>query len=188
MEHSDQIIITGIIEGDEKTLTRFYKENIRYIQGYILRNFGNTEDVEDIFQDAMVILYQKLKSDLLEISVPIKTYFYGICKNLWRNRLRKKKRLIMDDDQNHYESESNDTILSNIENQDREHLYRKHFQKLSTDNRQLLHLFFERRSMKEISVITGYSLEYTRKKKFLAKKRLIEMIEEDPMYEELIAV
>ncbi|WP_109299193.1 RNA polymerase sigma factor [Aquimarina sp. AU474] len=183
--NKDQVLIAGIIDGDQRILTRFYRENIRYIQGYILRNYGNSEDVEDIFQDALVVLYQKLRSGLLEIKVPITTYFYGICKNLWRNRLRKKQRLILDDEESRFEG-VNDTIMNDIENQEREHLYRKHFQKLSIDNKKLLQLFFEGRSMKEISNITGYTEGYTRKKKFMAKKQLLKMIEKDPMYQELV--
>ncbi|WP_106790811.1 RNA polymerase sigma factor [Aquimarina sp. Aq78] len=188
MMDNDQIIIAGIINGDEKILTCFYKENIRYIQGYILRNNGNPEDVEDVFQDALVVLYQKLRSGLLELRVPIKTYFYGICKNLWRNRLKKKKKLILDDGWYRFEEETSEPLITDIENQEREHLYRKHFQKLSTENKKLLSLFFEGRSMKEISKIIGHSEGYTRKKKFEAKKKLLKMIEKDPMYNELKAV
>ncbi len=186
--NNDQVIIAGIIEGDERILTCFYRDNIRYIQGYILRNYGNLEDVEDVFQDALVVLYQKLRSGLLEIRVPIKTYFYGICRNLWRNRLKKKEKLIIDDGQNRFEEGINDPLIANIENQEREHLYRKHFQKLSADNKKLLYLFFEGKSMREISIITGYSEGYTRKKKFEAKRQLLKMIEKDPMYEELRAI
>lgn len=186
MKHKDEIIIRGIIDGDEKILTRFYEENMRYIQGCIFRNQGNLEDLEDVFQDALVILYQKLNSDPLGIRGSIKTYFYGICKNIWRNKLKKSGKLITENNQKRFDKESKDNLISDIENQEREHLYRKYFQKLSTDNKDLLNLFFERRSMKEISVITGYSEAYTRRKKFLAKKKLTEMIEEDPIYEELI--
>lgn len=188
MINNDQVIIAGIINGNERILTCFYKENIRYVQGYILRNSGNPEDVEDVFQDALVVLYQKLRSGLLELSVPVKTYFYGICKNLWRNRLKKKEKLIIDDGQNRFEEGTNDPLLVDIEDQEREHLYRKHFQKLSTDNKKLLYLYFEGRSMREISKITGYSEGYTRKKKFEAKKQLLKMIEKDPMYHELRAI
>ncbi|GGX24446.1 RNA polymerase sigma factor [Aquimarina muelleri] len=188
MIYKDQVIIDGIITGDEKILTCFYKENIQYIQGYILRNRGNTEDVEDVFQDALVVLYQKLKSGLLELKVPIKTYFYGICKNLWRNRLRKKKKLIIEDRENRFDVGIDDPIMVDIENQEREHLYRKHFQKLSTDNKKILSLFFEGRSMLEISKVIGCSETYTRKKKFQAKKELLKMIEKDPMYKELRVV
>lgn len=188
MMYKDQVIIDGIITGDERILTCFYKENIRYIQGYILRNSGNSEDVEDVFQDALVVLYQKLKSDFLELKVPVKTYFYGICKNVWRNRLRKKKKLLMEDRENRFDVGIEAPVMVDIENQEREHLYRKHFQKLNTDNKKILSLFFEGRSMLEISKIIGYSEGYTRKKKFQAKKQLLEMIEKDPIYKELRVV
>lgn len=188
MIYKDQVIIDGIIAGDERILTCFYKENIQYIQGYILRNRGNAEDVEDVFQDALVVLYQKLKSGFLELKVSIKTYFYGICKNVWKNRLRKKKELFIEDRKKHFDVEIDDSIIVDIENQEREHLYRKHFQKLSTDNKKILSLFFEGKSMQEISKVIGYSEGYTRKKKFQAKKELLKMIEKDPMYEELRVV
>ncbi|WP_103866019.1 RNA polymerase sigma factor [Aquimarina sp. I32.4] len=188
MINKDQVIITGIIEGDEKVLTSFYKENIRYIQGYILNNCGNPEDVEDVFQDALVVLYQKLGSGLLELKVPVKTYFYGICKNLWRNRLKKKKKITYDNEQYRFEKGTDDSLINDIENQEREHLYRKYFQKLSSGNKKLLSLFFEGRSMKEISKITGYSEGYARKKKFEAKRQLLKMIEQDPIYKELKSI
>ena len=188
MIYDDQTIITGIIDGDQRILTCFYRENIRYIQGYILRNYGYSEDVEDIFQDALVVLYQKLKTGILEIRVSIRTYFYGICKNLWRNRLRKKKNLLLDDREYCFNEETNDSVINTIENQEREHLYRKHFLKLNTTNRKILGLFFEGKTMREIAKITGYSEDYVRKKKYEAKKKLLRMIEKDPMYNELKGV
>ncbi len=188
MKSNDQRIITGIINGNDKVLNQFYRENIRYIQGYILRNYGNEQDVEDVFQDAMVVLYQKLRSGVLEINVPITTYFYGICKNTWRNRLRKNKRLIIGEEFEVYEKTSYDISVGETEHKEKEHLYRKHFQNLSADHRKILHLFFEGKSMKEISLIIGCTEGYTRKKKFMAKKKLIKMIEGDPCYGELMAV
>lgn len=187
IKNKEQHLINGIINGNDQVLKRFYAENIRYIQGYILRNQGNIEDVEDVFQDALVVLYQKLRSGLVEINVPIKTYFYGICKNTWRTRLRKKEKLIIDDGQISIKENDTDLLIYQIENNEREHLYKKHFQNLSLTNRNLLLLYFEGKSMNEISSITGYSVGYTRKKKFQAKKELLQMIEQDPLYEELRA-
>lgn len=188
MMHKDQVLIAGIIEGNEKILTHFYKENAAYVQGYILHNYGNPEDVEDIFQDALVVLYQKLGSDLFELRGSLKVYFFGICKNLWRARLRKMDRLIIDDGQNRFEEGTIDSLPTDLEDQERQYLYKKYFHKLSSDKKKLLYLFFEGRSIKEISEITGYTEGYTRKKKFEAKKQLIHMIEKDPMYKELRAV
>ncbi|MFD2562746.1 RNA polymerase sigma factor [Aquimarina rubra] len=182
--NTDQAIISGIIKGDERILKVFYRDHIRYIQGYILRNDGTMQDVEDIFQDALVVLYQKLKSGTLEIRVPVKTYFYGICKNTWRTRLRNRHKIVMDET-NLMDKEEVYSVINDIENQDREHLYRKHFQKLSSDNKNLMLLYFQGKSVKEISQMTGYSEGYARKKKFDVKKQLLTMIEKDPLYSEL---
>lgn len=186
--YKDQLIITGIKEGNEKILGEFYKDNVKYIKRFILNNYGNKEDVEDVFQDALVRLYQKLRSGNFQLQGSLRTYFFGICKNIWRTRLRKKDILI--EDHSYFEEEA--SVIENpihyMEDQEKEHLYRKHFQRLSSDNKQLLTLFFSGKSMKEISVITGTSLGYTRKKKFDAKNKLLQMIEQDPIYKELRAV
>ncbi|MGY3795864.1 RNA polymerase sigma factor [uncultured Aquimarina sp.] len=183
--NTDQAVINGILNGDQEILTIFYRDNISYIQGYILRHSGTMQDVEDIFQDALVVLYQKIKSGTFEIRVPLTTYFYGICKNTWRTRLRKKHQIVFDETMIDTKKETIDAITSSIENDEREHLYRKHFQKLSTSNRSLMLLYFEGKSVNEISKITGYTPGYTRKKKFDAKKELLMRIEQDPMFQEL---
>ncbi len=190
MIDKEQVIITGIINGDEQVLTHFYKNNIPYIRNYILSRHGNLEDVEDIFQDGMVVLYQKLKSGELEINVSVRTYFYSVCKNIWRNRLRRKDLYALNA-QYRVKIQTNNFEAMSIEEekeQEQEHLYRKHFQRLSPDNKKILQLFFEGRSMKEIARITGYTIGGTRKKKFYAKKKLLEMIERDPAYNELRAL
>jgi len=168
-----------------KKLKIFYRDNIRYVSRYILDNCGTIEDVEDIFHDAMVVLYQKIKSGTLEISVPLTTYFYGICKNTWRTRLRKKHRFVTSEDPFNNKEAVMDSITHTIENEEQEQLYQKHFQRLSRDNKSLMQLYFEGKSCKEISTITGYSEGYARKKKFEAKKQLLGMIERDPAYREL---
>ncbi|GAA3510192.1 hypothetical protein GCM10022393_24190 [Aquimarina addita] len=189
MMNKDRVLITGIMNGDERILTSFYKDNILYVQKYILHNHGNMEDVEDIFQDALVILYQKLRSSVTEIRGSLKTYFYGICKNLWRNRLRRSQKFVSNEHNLHQITiETNDSLFIDIEKQEREQLYRKYFQKLSSNNKRLLGLFFDGKSIKEVSKITGYSEGYTRKKKTTVKQQLFRMIEKDPIYTELRAV
>lgn len=178
-------ILEGIVAGDKVVLTKFYKKNLPYIRHYILQNSGNKEDVEDVFQDAMVFIYQKLKTESLELNASLNTYFYGVCKNIWRNRLRKNKKLVITEDIQEDTEISTPKVIEDIEQKEREHIYRKHFLNLSSTCRQVLNLLFQGNSMREIALITGYSEGYTRKKKFECKRYLIEMIEKDPMYQEL---
>ena len=45
-------------------------------------------------------------------------------------------------------------------------------------------MFFAKRSLKEIAEEMGYTVEYAKKKKYLAKKMLVEMIRKDKMYDQ----
>ncbi|WP_299440084.1 sigma-70 family RNA polymerase sigma factor [uncultured Aquimarina sp.] len=177
-------IINGIISGDEIILKEFYKKNLPHVRKYIILNSGSEGDVEDIFQDALIIVYQKLKSNSLNIDTSIQAYFLGTCKNIWRSHLRKSQKITYDESLTLKAKEEN-IITNKIEEIEKEHLYRKYFYKLSNSSKQVLKLFFEGKSMKEIASITGYSEGYTRKKKFEAKKTLMKMIENDPIHNEL---
>lgn len=180
----DQKILECIAAGDEVVIKDFYKNTWPYIRKYIFDNQGNDEDVADVFQDAMVLIYQKAKAGL-ELNCSLRTYFYGVCKNIWRNKLRKNKKLIITEAVFDTTETVDPEISRDIENKEREYVYQKHFLNLSDTCRTVLNLLFCGNSMKEISDITGYTEGYTRKKKFECKKHLIEMIESDPVYKEL---
>lgn len=178
-------IIEGIIAGNELIITTFYKRNLPYVKNFMLSHNGRDEDVEDVFQDALVVLYEKLTVGDLEIRSSVHTYFFSVCKNLWKSRLRRKRKVLANNDLLANVDKEEDLFLSNIENNEREHLYRKYFIKLDDSCKELLELVFEGKSMKEISQLTGYTEGYARKKKFECKKKLLEMIENDPMFKEL---
>ncbi len=181
----DQKILKGIVAGDEKIITAFYQKNMRYIRRYILQNFGNEQDVQDVFQDTLILIYEKHKAGELVLHSPLRTYFYGVSKNIWRNRLRKNKRMVITEEINEDAEIIDPEVIEDIENKEREHVYRKHFLKLSGTCREVLGLLFEGKSMKEIAEITGYSEGYTRKKKFDCKQSLMDVIAKDPLYKEL---
>lgn len=183
----DQRVLEGIIAGDEVIIKAFYRRNYGYIKEMILQNKGCQEDIEDVIQDALMLIFQKLKSDNLRLYSSLQPYFYGICKNIWKNRLRKKQRLLMDDVILRRSRQTGDSIIDAIESNERENLYRKHFAALSTSRRELLLLFFEGKKATEIAKIKGCSAGYIRKMKFSSKKALLEMIENDRAYPELKA-
>ncbi|MBQ4819726.1 sigma-70 family RNA polymerase sigma factor [Aquimarina sp. MMG016] len=180
----DQRVLEGIRTGNRAVIKEFYKENFKYIRKYIIQNSGNQEDVEDVFQDAMMILYEKIEFEPLELKASLRTYFFGICKNLWKKRLRRMKKIIISDEVFTSE-EIQEDITTILDTNDREYLYRKYFIQLSDTCQQLLSLVFKNKTTLEIASSMGYSEGYTRKKKFECKKNLIERVEKDPMYDEL---
>ncbi len=178
-------ILEGIASGDSTVLKAFYQRNLGAIQHHVLQNSGHTEDAEDVFQDALVFLYQKLQEDSFEIQCSIHTYFYAICKNIWRNRLRKKYRIVSREALLETEDVLTPTVLESLQEQERKQLFQAYFFKLTIKCREILALVFEGKSMREISKITRFSEGYARKKKFDCKKKLLEMLESSPSYQEL---
>ena len=186
MRFNDIEVLKGITKGDEKVLKLFYKRNFKSIRKHILASSGTDEDAEDVFQDSLIIVYQKLKSETFTLDCPVHIYFYSVCKNVWRNRLRKNDKRVIHEDivtiSNYIPSDMSD----DIERMDRERIYRKGFLRLDDKCRNLLSLFSDGKNTRQIAAVLGYSEAYVRKKKFACKECLIRIIQEDPMYKELI--
>jgi RNA polymerase sigma factor (sigma-70 family) len=55
---------------------------------------GEYEDAKDIFQDALVILYEKAVEGRLEIQSSTSAYIMGIAKHLWMRQQRQNSHLL----------------------------------------------------------------------------------------------
>ena len=62
------------------------------IQSLILNNSGTTDDAADIFQEAMIVLFEKAKNPDFELNCHLKTYIYSVCRRLWLKKLQQLQR------------------------------------------------------------------------------------------------
>lgn len=58
------------------------------VQAYVLNNNGSYDEARDIFQEAMIALYEKAQNESFVLTCQIKTYIYSICRRLWLKRLQ----------------------------------------------------------------------------------------------------
>ena len=84
----DQLLLKGLAENDKKAIESIYRLNYSMIQTFVLNNNGSVDDARDIFQEAMVVLYQKSTTPTFSLNCQIKTYVYSICRRLWLKRLQ----------------------------------------------------------------------------------------------------
>src|SRR6478736_3135281 len=89
---NDREIIERIKKGDETALDFLYKKNYRMMVNMIVKNNGSEEEAQDIYQDALVVLWQKALSEDFILTSKLSTYLYSICQNLWRKELDRKSR------------------------------------------------------------------------------------------------
>ena len=92
VENNEQVLLKGLALNDSKAIEIIYKDNFSMVQAYILHNNGNYDDARDIFQEAIIALYEKAQTDSFVLTCQIKTYLYSICRRLWLKRLQQMGR------------------------------------------------------------------------------------------------
>ena len=87
-EFNEQALLKGLALNDTKAIETIYKDNFAMVQSHILHNNGSYDDARDIFQEAMIALYEKAQSESFVLTCKINTYVYSICRRLWLKRLQ----------------------------------------------------------------------------------------------------
>ncbi len=87
-EINEQALLKGFARNDTKSIEIIYKNNFKMIQNMVIANNGTYDDAKDIFQEAMVALYEKTQTDSFVLTCKINTYVYSICRRLWLKRLQ----------------------------------------------------------------------------------------------------
>jgi RNA polymerase sigma factor (sigma-70 family) len=91
-EDQEQALLRGLARNDKKAVETIYKDNYNMVQALIINNNGTADDAKDIFQEAMIVLYEKARSGTFELSCQIKTYVYSVSRRLWLKRLQQLSR------------------------------------------------------------------------------------------------
>ncbi len=62
------------------------------IKYYVTSNSGSDAEAADVFQEAVIVLVQKMRMDDFELTSSVKTYLFSVAKNLWLKQLRQGKK------------------------------------------------------------------------------------------------
>lgn len=85
---NEQALLKGLALNDSRAIETIYKDNFAVIQAFIMQNNGSYDDARDVFQEAMIALYEKAQTESFVLTCQIKTYVYSICRRLWLKRLQ----------------------------------------------------------------------------------------------------
>lgn len=88
VELNEQALLQGLAKNDSKAIETIYKQNYNMVQSLIVNNNGSYDDARDIFQEAMIALYEKARSESFVLTCKLNTYVYSVCKRLWLKRLQ----------------------------------------------------------------------------------------------------
>ena len=166
----DQQIIELIQKGDGKALDFLYTKNYRMMTKLIMKNSGTEDEAKDVFQEALIVFWQKIIKKELILTSKISTYIYSVCWNLWRKELDRKKRLSRE--------EVEGSTVASHDSEEQIKVMRACVNSLGeTCKKVLTYYYFDGLSMKEVAEKLGFANSDTAKtKKYKCKKELDKLV------------
>jgi RNA polymerase sigma factor (sigma-70 family) len=177
VKFSDPELLNGLISRDERILGEYYVSYFQSVRRFVLSNKGNDEDARDLFQDVLMVLFQKARDEHFKLTCALGTYLYSVSKFLWLKELDKRKWISHRsvDHEDFIDMDSDIALIS--EKNERLVFYRKFFEKLSSGCRKVLTLFIEGFSIAEITMMMDYKSEqHTKNRRYRCKLTLINSI------------
>jgi RNA polymerase sigma factor (sigma-70 family) len=189
IHYSDEAILEGLRLRSDYIINFIYKEFFPLIRFLVTENGGSGEDAEDTFQDGIIIIYNKISLDQLRLTSSFKTYMYSVCRNLWLQKLNKRKAIFdkLTDVEEYIDLPKDMLQEASIEETELHRIIQMHFLTLADDCQKLLKLFVKNIPLREIASMLGYKTEkYAKTRKYLCKEELKKRIAGDPRSQKLL--
>lgn len=157
---TDEALISSLAEGNSKTIQYIYKAYYPSVEKMVFKMNGSMDDAYDIFQDSVTILYEKARSNNLQIRCRVSTYLIAIAKNLWLTKLSQRKKSSFTVLHEHHEDEVSvhDDLETFLEFESNVEKLKQCFAAIGDPCSELLKMFYIRNmSMQDIVDQLGYT-------------------------------
>ena len=181
----NESLLKDVALGDKNTLQRLYTVVFPKIHSFVLKNNGEQEDAEDVFQKALMQIIARYKVKGLAIDSSFEGFLFTACRNLWRRELNKRKKVVTNQEVVELYDEADDMTAATLE-QEKWELFQEKLTELSENCRTLLQLFFKKTPYIEIVEKLGYNSDnVVRQRIFNCKSQLTKMITNDIRFKHL---
>jgi RNA polymerase sigma factor (sigma-70 family) len=86
-ESNEKGLLQGLARSDKKAVETIYRSHYNMVHSLIINNSGSADDAKDVFQETMIVLYEKVRAGGFELNCQIKTYVYSVSRRIWLKRL-----------------------------------------------------------------------------------------------------
>ncbi|MFN0217101.1 MAG: RNA polymerase sigma factor [Saprospiraceae bacterium] len=115
--HSDHRYIEALRQKDERSIREIYKQYSAQTIRWVVSRGGSADDAQDVFQDALVAIFEKAQNADFVLTCPFGALFQIICSRKWIDRLRQKNRDsgVRKEEELRYENEAAGDVLIEAE-------------------------------------------------------------------------
>lgn len=177
--NNDFELIKSFLNGDESSFNRLAVKYQEKMYWHARRMTGNHLDADEIVQEVLIVLYNKLKT--FEFKSSLYTWIYTITNTRSINYLKKKslRNFFSLDDITNKKFDQKD-VIDNLESKQKVDKIEKALQKLPVKQREVFIMRnFDELSYEEISQITGKSVGALKANHFHALNKIKEIVKYD---------
>ena len=175
---ADARILRELREGNEDVLTELFDANRRMVRSYVVANRGSADDADDLLQEAIVILWERVRKGTFAHKSRLSTFLFGIVRNLWLRRLARARKEPPMDPSAPDPADDTPGILDRLIGEEETDAVRLAMSDLGKQCRKLLLLFYwEERSTEEIALAMGFAnADVVKSKKYQCRKSLEDLV------------
>lgn len=119
----DRQLLEGIAGEEKSAVEQLYRQFYYSVEAMVVANNGTKDDAADLFQETVIVLYEKVKSGNFELQCLLKTFLYSVARRLWLKKLQEKSRYhahtegledtvpVEDEIENHLKQQNDFTIM-----------------------------------------------------------------------------
>ncbi|HEV9037056.1 MAG TPA: sigma-70 family RNA polymerase sigma factor [Puia sp.] len=178
--HPDQRYIEGLLYNDGSTVDEIYRKYAGAIRKFIIKNGGSGDDAADIFQEALIDLYNQARHKDLQLTCPFEAFLVLVCKRKWYN-LQKKRGLHRVTNSTDEVSQIGEDPFARAEQlaleESRARLFLEQFARLGERCREILKLSLTGEAQEKIAERLSVTYGYLRKKKSECMATLLSYIQ-----------
>ena len=158
-----------------------YESNRRMVASFVARNSGTENDAEDLLQEAVIVLWERVRSGKFEYSAKLSTFIFATVQNMWRRRLARMRREMPTEFDDTTPAKDDISPLEELMEDERSKKIAAALLKLGEPCKTLLVLFYwEEQSMDEIAKQMSFAnADTVKSKKYQCKKALEKILVEE---------
>lgn len=163
--------VLGLRRNDAATVKALYKEHFPAVRQYVVQNSGTDTDAQDMFQEAMAVLWLRSRENTLLPDTEPGAFLYRVARNKWLDHVRsaahKHMRVVHDERQLEQEADLDDGVEERLAR------LRAVYDTLDEKCRTVLDRFyFERKDLAAIATELGVNEESIRTIKYRCMMKL----------------
>ncbi len=106
--HADHKYVEALRQNNQIVIREIYSRFSGEALRWVLNNSGSAADARDIFQEAVLVMFEKSRQPDFVLTCPLGALLYLFYSRKWIDRLREKKReiVVRNSEENRYASET----------------------------------------------------------------------------------